>query len=801
MQQNDTHTGIESQTSLTNATTSNMSAQIFSNLCLVASQICNASIAFIALTKNNQLQVVSSFGAQSKDINLDNNFYKKVTDSPTELFELSNTKDKGELNIPMTSNQVDAHFHSGVTLKGSSGKTLGVLAVIDTKSNKFSVEQKKALKVIADQLIHQIEKGKKSNLEKKASDTTYELTTLQRNNFLYRSLIESAPLGIIISDKDDKRFLTNTAFEEMLGYSKEELSSVSAAALTHPDDVEETRKKISKLKAGKVRHFTMEKRYIKKNGGIIWGRVASGFVPDEDDKPAYYITTIEDITRQKGLYEENIEVKNRLERALIGTRDGVIDWSNISSTEQWWSPRVYEMLGYTSDELPSTTETFFSELLHPEDKPYVYLQVEECILKGKPYEVDFRLQTKNNGYRWFRGKGNVTEWKRNIPYRMTGSISDIDTNKKLEVKLKETESFLSNVTNIVPDIITVLNLKTKLVEYINDGVSAVLGYSAQEFAAFGEDLFQRLCHPEDLEDLLNYFTKVAKLDDSETTSNEYRLKNKNGDYRWILSKDTVFERDKDGVSTKQLSILTDITNLKTVQQKLSDQAIKLQRQNNHLKQFNYVATHDLKSPLITLKAYFEILQKELTNSSSEVTSALNFMQEEFENFRITQEGLTQAIRLREDEINIESIDANKIIDELTHTYRKKIKGQGGELIVKLDSEAKVKSSRVYIKSVIDNLISNAIKYKSDKRPIVIQINTCKSDKYLNINIKDNGLGIDLELQKDKIFGMFNRFHHHSEGSGMGLYMVKNMVERLGGRISIESEVDKGTSFHIQLALA
>ena len=124
----------------------------------------------------------------------------------------------------------------------------------------------------------------------------------------------------------------------------------------------------------------------------------------------------------------------------------------------------------------------------------------------------------------------------------------------------------------------------------------------------------------------------------------------------------------------------------------------------------------------------------------------------------------------------------------------------GHYFISLCKTDKIIGTNIYVTSIITNLISNAIKYASADRKLEINIITQIENGYLLCIIADNGIGIELNLHKEKVFKMFNRFHNHSEGRGMGLFMVKNMVEKIGGSIEIESEVDKGTKFKIKFKI-
>jgi len=646
--------------------------QIFDDATYIASQICNTPIALVSLVDKDRQWFKSKVGIDADETHRDLSFCGHAINTPHQIFEVQNTKeDKRFSDNPLVAGDLNIGFYAGVPLTNENEMALGTLCVIDQNPKELNEQQKKALKALARDVVYKIEARKRElELEKKSQINTELLKKLEQTNFRFQSLIESAPLGIVVTDLKGSIIQTNEVLENMLEYSKEEFQKMSVSKLTYSADINKTKLNMKKLIEGKVKQFTMEKRYVAKDGSLIWGRISSAFVPDSNGHPAYLIGTIENINEEK-------QVKQELQRS---------------------------------------------------------------------------------------------------------------------------KNFLSKITNIIPNIIYVFNQKTMSNEYANREIGATLGYSVEEVQELGERLMPSLCHPDDLNRLFEHFEAVARLEDETVAKIEYRMKHKDGIYRWLLSEDTVFERNGEGLVVKQLGVATDITELKEVQEKLSEQTIQLQKRNEDLKQFTYVATHDLKSPIANIKGFFNLLKKEVKDNTPKVAMAFKHIEKEIQNFTTTQEGLTKAIKIREDKIIADEIEVSKLLGELIDSAQSEIEAINGDLYLDMEEGILIKTNLVYFKSIIQNLISNAIKYRSPERVLKLKIAAKKNKNKLNICVEDNGLGIDLELQRNRIFGMFNRFHHHSEGSGMGLYIVKSMVEKLNGNITIESSVNKGTSFQIELKL-
>lgn len=144
----------------------------------------------------------------------------------------------------------------------------------------------------------------------------------------------------------------------------------------------------------------------------------------------------------------------------------------------------------------------------------------------------------------------------------------------------------------------------------------------------------------------------------------------------------------------------------------------------------------------------------------------------------------------------EDLLLKEIIDEILAENINSIEKDYIKIVQDLEEMPVIYFSRINMKSVLANLLTNAIKYHSKDRPPKIEIKSYLSGAYVCLSVADNGVGVDLEIHKEKIFGMFNRFHNHVEGSGVGLYIVKKLVDENGGKLEIESVVNQGTRIKV-----
>ncbi|MBD0298238.1 MAG: PAS domain S-box protein, partial [Flavisolibacter sp.] len=243
----------------------------------------------------------------------------------------------------------------------------------------------------------------------------------------------------------------------------------------------------------------------------------------------------------------------------------------------------------------------------------------------------------------------------------------------------------------------------------------------------------------------------------------------------------------------------DITERKLAEEALEQKNAQLIRINNDLDNFIYTASHDLKAPISNIEALLQALLRTLPQESLESERAqriTNLMQDSVDRFKKTIANLTEVIKLQK-ENNEEAISVN--LDEVIHEVILDLEPliQSTGTVINIDTQVcnRIHFSEKNLRSVVYNLLSNGIKYRSSDRLPKLEVSCKKLPGFHVLTISDNGLGLK-EFQLANLFSMFKRFHVHVEGTGIGLYMVKKMVENVGGHIKVESKEGIGTTFSV-----
>lgn len=224
---------------------------------------------------------------------------------------------------------------------------------------------------------------------------------------------------------------------------------------------------------------------------------------------------------------------------------------------------------------------------------------------------------------------------------------------------------------------------------------------------------------------------------------------------------------------------------------------ELSKRNSDLKQFSFIASHNLRSPLTNIKAILSIIDYEgLSDSNREL---LSLLEESANKLTKTIEDLSAVLLIKnKTEAQLASIKLNDAFYDVFNNVYSEYK----DVTLKLDIDFRVESiytNDIYLESIFQNLITNSIKYRHPDKELIISVRSAYSEnRDIVIEFSDNGLGINLNKNKDRIFGMYQRFHSNVTGQGLGLFMVKSQIVSMGGSVEVESEENVGTTFIITL---
>ncbi|MDF7811389.1 ATP-binding protein [Hymenobacter sp. YC55] len=285
------------------------------------------------------------------------------------------------------------------------------------------------------------------------------------------------------------------------------------------------------------------------------------------------------------------------------------------------------------------------------------------------------------------------------------------------------------------------------------------------------------------------FVEVVKTGEPQRYEQEYRFEQFNG---WF---EQSVVRLRDGLVTTTANITT----RKQAEQQVLATNEQLRRINVDLDNFIYTASHDLRAPITNIEGLVHAIHTALPDDlecAQTIAPLLAMMQESVERFKRTIDYLSDVIKLqKEHEQSPTPLELATVVEDVRQDLLPLIQATTAHLDVAVDSCFTVKFSAKNLRSVVYNLLSNALKYRSPDRTPHVQIRCGQEGAFTVLTVQDNGLGIKSSQQQD-LFTMFRRFHDHVEGNGIGLYMVKRIVENAGGRIEVASELGQGSTFSV-----
>jgi PAS domain S-box-containing protein len=347
---------------------------------------------------------------------------------------------------------------------------------------------------------------------------------------------------------------------------------------------------------------------------------------------------------------------------------------------------------------------------------------------------------------------------------------------------------LEHIFNSTYNGIAIVNLDGDWLK-VNDSICDILGYSKSDL--FNMDI-STITY---IDDLGAHDLKFQKLIHGDI--DKYRVKqryfHKDGTILWILIYVSLVYF-KEG-RPHMIWQFTDISNWQKNQDKLKAMLSVAKEQNERLTSFADIVTHNLRSHSGNLSTLAEFLEDDY--AAINTNENFSMLKKAIENLEETVSHLTEVAKIKEIEPSkMEALNLYDYVEKAMYNIMALAQNAKATIYNEIDEAHCVKGIPAYLDSIVLNFLTNAIKYKSEKRLPVIELSSEIEGDFVLLKIKDNGSGIDLDKYGDKLFQMYKTFHSNTDSIGIGLFITKNHIESLGGTVSVTSSVDVGTEFSI-----
>lgn len=458
-----------------------------------------------------------------------------------------------------------------------------------------------------------------------------------------------------------------------------------------------------------------------------------------------------------------------------------------SPTATWAS--LFKFLEYDSHSILHLRKYFYEHIIHPNDKNYFFEHLNNFLKKKERFKYKVRLKDKYGEYKLYEAQGKLVLIDEKISshdmvLRLKRTVqSKISSEDLLELDFFHRET--ASMTNTGGWYVDVASLAVFWDEQAKDiyGVPPDFNPKHEEVITFYA--------PEHQDILKEAFFKC--MTEGIHYDMEIQLQTKEGSRTWVRTKGKpVYNSSHEIIKVR--GIIQNIDDQKLREIKLEESFNIIVKQNERLFNFAHIVSHNLRSHSGNLELILSLIK------DPDIT--LEEKDEYLQNLDHVSVSLNETIAHLNEVVAIQINENKKVPINIKHTFNS-IKNSISKIIE--DNDAKIiphfevetiDHIPAYLDSILLNLLTNSLKYKHPKRPPEINIKTYREDNHVVLTVSDNGLGIDLKKYENKIFGMYNTFHNQEDARGIGLFMTKNQVESLDGKIEVFSEPNVGTTFKI-----
>jgi PAS domain S-box-containing protein len=536
-----------------------------------------------------------------------------------------------------------------------------------------------------------------------------------------------------------------------------------------------------------------EDYYVKEDGEMVWTRWDCRPWYEYDGSIGGIILYTEIITERKAVEEQLRTTSSYLANLLNYANAPIITWDAAFKITRF--NHAFERLtGYQSEEVLGQNLSF----LFPSQEINDSIAKVKTASEGNNWEsVEIQVKRKDGAIRtalW--NSANIYDQEGAKWVETIAQGQDITermlAQDKLNAAFEELE-ILRNALDHVPIYVYMKDLQSKYT-YANQLALKLFDLTPEQLSSVNDfDLFP----PETAERLREIDLRVFK---GEQTAEQISSKDSHGNHVHFLEiKSPIYKKNDHSKVVGMLGFSTDMTesvnHLKRIESLLQIE----EEQNKRLRNFTHIVSHNLRSHTANMMGIFTLL--ELENSDLLEYEYIRMIKSAAENLTQTIAHLNQVldINLTAKE-KIVRVQLNGTIETAISSISLLAKNAGVEIIFKSTEEVFVDAVPAYMDSIVLNMLTNAIKFRAEDRPAFVKVSLEKRSQEIQMRFEDNGLGIDLARHGAKLFGMYKTFHGHKDSKGLGLFITKNHIEAMGGSISVESEVGKGTTFMINFPI-
>ena len=609
-----------------------------------------------------------------------------------------------------------------------------------------------------------------------------------------QAVFDHAMTGICEMTPSGEFVRVNSYFCQLTGYTNEELRSMPVQEIVYPDDREADLAGLQRLRSGEIGSYSTEKRYLRKDGGVLWAEVNRSLVRDETGR-AFIVGTVRDMTAQRKA-EAEAKAAAAYNRSLIEAsldplvtigEDGQITDVNIAAEQA---------TGFGRAELIGTK--FSSYFTEPDQARASY---ERVFRRGSVRHYPLELRHRDGHTTPVLYNASVYHDASGHTLGVFAAARDVTEIRLAEAALRESQERLSALFDSAPVGIYDMAPSGRLTR-VNPRFCQITGYTADELLSTP---ILDIVHPDDLEADRTSLRRLLAAD-MDSYRMEKRYLRKGGGSVWAEVNHALVRGDN-GESLLIVAAVRDITAQREAEAevralnaelgiRVEQRTADLERANKNLEAFTYSVSHDLRSPLRALSGFSEALVEEYGERLDETGRGYaGRIEAASARMAALIDDLLLLSRVSRTDMNARPVDLSAEVGDVVEELR--LREPDRRLRVTIENGVWVLADRTLIRSVVQNLVENAWKFTARRDDACIEFGTAASDdEGVCCFVRDNGAGFD-PAYAGQLFQPFQRLHSAAEfpGTGIGLASVQRIIERHGGRVWAEGTVNQGATFY------
>jgi len=589
---------------------------------------------------------------------------------------------------------------------------------------------------------------------------------------------------------------------QMFGFAPgTRLTLQRALEAVHPEDRQPTRAALQDTIAS-GRPFKIEFRVLAPAGQPRWlGAHAELQVRDMHTR---LVGLLQDVTERRQA-QEALELRSRqLALAMQASLAVVFEW-DIVNDRVWRSMSANVAMPLTAPTRPDRFEDVVGRV-HPDDRDLFRRSVEAALRdEGGAYAGEFRVLDPAGRTLWMSEQGQVQRDARGVPVRLLGVSHDVTRYREAAASLEASEAFTRQVTDVAPAVLYIYDLVERRNVWGNREMTVVLGYTRAQIDDMAGRLLQQLMHPQDWPRYLAYARTLMELQDGEVAEFDYRMRRADGAWCWLHSRDMVFQRGEDGRPRRIVGAALDVSARREAEDDLARLAQALQQEHRRKDEFLAMLAHELRNPLAPLRNAVHLL-KGAGPLGQALERTRDIVERQVGHLTRLVDDLLDVSRVSQGKIRLEMepLDLAVAIRQAIELAQPLVEAKRQQLRLSLPPEATlcVRGDLTRLTQVVSNLLNNAAKYTDDAGRIDVSAGVEGAEVVLRVADTGCGIAPDLLPHVFELFTQADRSLERSQGGlGIGLALVRSLVERHGGKVHVASEPGSGSTFTVRLPVS